>query len=364
MKITDQDKIDRYYRALIEKDADFTGVFYVGVKTTSVFCLSTCRARKPRKENVEFYTTYKDALENGYRPCKICRPTENANKAPEEIEKAIALVRDSPKEKISDADLEANQISPAIVRRWFNNHYGITFHAFQRMYRINNAYEELKNGKRTTDMAFDSGYESLSGFGYTYKKLIGKSPIQSVANDVLLISRLTTPIGPMFICATDKGICLLEFTNRKMLETEFQDLQKRLHVCILAGENKYIRQAKMELEEYFDGKRKIFDVELDPIGTDFQKEVWEVLREIPYGTTTTYLNQAKSMNKEKSIRAIASANGFNKISIIILCHRVIGSDGKLVGYGGGLERKRWLLEYERNNNLNSINNNSLRKKYL
>ncbi len=349
MKIIDQEEIDRYYQALIEKDADYTGVFYAGVITTSVFCISTCTARKPKKENVEFYSTYKDALENGYRPCKICKPTENANKAPHEVEKAIALVRANLKEKISDADLEVNQISPAIVRRWFKNNYGITFHAFQRMYRVNKAYEELQTGKRTTDTAFDSGYESLSGFGYTYKKLVGKSPSKTGVKDIVLISRLTTPLGPMFICATEKGICLLEYTNRKMLETEFQDLQKRLHAKILTGENKHISQAKMEVKEYFDGIRKNFEVELDPIGTDFQKSVWEVLRDIPYGSTTSYLNQAKTMCKEKSVRAIASANGFNKISIIIPCHRVIGSNGKLVGYGGGIERKRWLLEFERRN---------------
>ncbi len=349
MKIEDQRKIELYYKALIDKDPDFSGVFYVGVKTTSVFCIATCRARKPKKENVEFFTTYKDALENGYRPCKICRPTEHANAAPEEVERAIELVRGNLKEKISDYDLKSNHISPDNVRRWFKKNYGITFQAFQRMYRINNAYEELQNGKGATHAAFDSGYESLSGFGYTFKKLIGKSPAISERNAVILISRLTTPIGPMFICATDNGICLLEFTNRKMLETEFQDLQKRLGTRMLTGVNRHIIQAKEELMDYFEGQRTTFDVALDPVGTDFQKQVWQILMKIPYGTTTTYLNQAKSLHKEKAVRAVASANGYNKISIIIPCHRVIGRDGKLTGYGGGLERKKWLLQFESKN---------------
>lgn len=349
MKIEEQHKIDQYYQALIDKNPDFLGVFYVGVKTTSIFCISTCSARKPKKENVDFYSSFKEALENGYRPCKICKPTENAYEAPQEVEQAIQLVKSNPKEKISDKDLQNQNISPNLVRRWFKKHYGITFQEFQRMYRMNTAFEELQNGKRVTDTAFDIGYESLSGFGYTYKKLLGKAPQKTDQNQVILINRLTTPIGPMFICATKKGICLLEFTNRKMLETEFQDLQKRLNAKILMGENQHIKQVKTELAEYFSGERKSFEVALDPVGTDFQKTVWGALQKIPYGLTISYSQQAKSMDKKKAVRAVASANGYNKISIIIPCHRVIGSNGNLTGYGGGIERKRWLLNFEQKN---------------
>lgn len=346
MKIEQQDKIEEYYQALVRRDADYLGVFFVGVKTTLVFCISTCRARKPKKENVEFFSDFKDALETGYRPCKICKPTQNANQPPDEVEKAIQLVKQSPKEKVTDFDLKTQNISPTLVRRWFKKHYGITFQAYQRMYRMNVAYEELQKGKSATTTAFDMGYESLSGFGYTFKKLTGKSPAKSSTQTVILINRLTTPIGAMFICATEKGICLLEFTNRKMLETEFKDLQKRLNAIILFGENEHIAQAKQELAEYFNGTRKQFDVALHPVGTDFQKEVWKQLNKIQYGETTSYMSQAKAMEKEKAIRAIASANGYNKISILIPCHRVIGSDGKLTGYGGGIERKRWLINHE------------------
>ncbi len=347
MKVTDKNLIDKYYNALINKDADYLGIFFVGVKTTSIFCIPTCRARKPKKENVEFYKTYKDALENGYRPCKICNPTENAYKAPKEIEEAIKLIKENPKKKIKDFELRNKNLSPENIRRWFKKNYGITFQAFQRMYRINNAYAELKKGRNTTETAFEMGYNSLSGFGYTYKKLIGKSPSSNEGN-VILISRLTTPIGPMFICSTEKGICLLEFTNRKMLETQFKNLQKRLNTKIIAGENKFIVQAKKEIKEYFEGKRKIFNVKLDYPGTEFQKSVWEALLKIPYGKTISYQAQAKSIGNEKAVRAVANANGNNRISIIIPCHRVIGSNGKLTGYGGGIERKKWLLDFEKN----------------
>ena len=348
MRITDNNKIEAYYQALLDRKQGFVGIFFVGVKTTSVFCIATCRARKPKLKNVEFYTSFKEALDNGYRPCKICKPTENANQAPEQVEKAITLVKENPKEKITDFQLSQKEISPEVVRRWFKKNYGMTFQAYQRMYRINNAFQELKQGKNATHTAFDTSYESLSGFGYTFKKLVGKSPIQSKDKDIILINRLTTPLGPMFVCATDNGICLLEFVDRRMLETEFKDLQKLLKANIILGENEHTKQAKKEIKEYFEGTRKTFDVDTVTPGTDFQVSVWKCLQEIDYGTTTTYQIQAGKMNNPKAVRAVASANGYNRISIIVPCHRVIGKDGKMNGYGGGIERKKWLIEHERN----------------
>ncbi|MDY8137696.1 methylated-DNA--[protein]-cysteine S-methyltransferase [Aquimarina sp. 2201CG5-10] len=349
MRITENKKIDTYYEALLERKQSFVGIFFVGVKTTSVFCIATCRARKPKKENVEFFTTFKDALDNGYRPCKVCKPTENANKAPAQVEAAIMLIKENPKEKITDYQLRKENISPEAVRRWFKKNYGMTFQAYQRMYRINSAYQELKKGKNTTHIAFDSGYESLSGFGYTFKKIIGNSPQNITNKNIILINRLTTPLGPMFVCATEKGICLLEFVDRRMLETEFKDLQKLLNANIISGENEHIKQVKKEIEEYFGGKRKVFDVKLDTPGTDFQNSVWDALQKIEYGKTTTYQQQAEKIDNPKAVRAVASANGHNRISIIVPCHRVIGKDGKMIGYGGGIERKRWLIEHEQKN---------------
>lgn len=349
MEITAALKIDEYYEALLNRDSKYIGIFYVGVKTTSIFCISICRARKPKKENVVFYKTSTEALNNGFRPCKICCPTENSTKAPAQVIKAKNLIKDYPNEKISDDKLRKEQISPDFVRRWFKKNYGITFHAFQRMYRISNAYKELKSGKTTTETAYDLGYDSLSGFGYTYKKLLGKSPSTSQNQKIILINRLTTPLGPMFVCATDMGICLLEFTDRKKMETEFERLQKLLNSKILIGENQHIDQLKGELKEYFEGKRKSFEVKLHILGTDFQKEVWNALKKIPFGTTSTYQQQSDKINKPKAIRAVAKANGHNRISIVIPCHRIIGKNGNLTGYGGGIERKKWLIDFEKDN---------------
>ncbi len=346
MTITDSPTIDQYYQALIDRDSTYLGVFFVGVKTTSIFCIATCRARKPKKENVTFYSSFKDALDHGFRPCKICKPTQNAYEAPADIQKAINMVQSNLKQRISDWQLKENGIAPERVRRWFKKNYGMTFQAYQRMHRINHAMIELKDGKRTTDAAYDSGYESLSGFGYTFKKIMGTTPTNSKKQEVILMDRFTTPLGPMYVCATDHGVCLLEFVDRRMLETEFKDLQRLLNARIINGSNHHIKTIKAQVTEYFDGTRQHFDVPLVTPGSEFQQNVWRSLGNIPYGSTTTYQAQSVVMNKPKAIRAIAKANGMNRIAIVIPCHRVIGKDGSLRGYAGGLERKRWLLNHE------------------
>jgi len=150
----------------------------------------------------------------------------------------------------------------------------------------------------------------------------------------------------MFACATDRGVCLLEFTNRRMLETEFQDLQKRLEAVILAGENTHIIQLKNELKEYFDGNRTDFSVNLHTPTTPFRQKAWDMLMTIPYGKTASYAEQALKIGNPNAVRAVANANGHNRIAIVIPCHRVIGSDGSLTGYAGGLPRKEWLLMHE------------------
>jgi len=155
-----------------------------------------------------------------------------------------------------------------------------------------------------------------------------------------------TPIGTLCAGATDQGICLLDFTDKNRGEAECKDLCKKLSAVIQSGSNPYLDQVKTELSEYFSGDRRQFSVPLHTPGTDFQRSVWRVLQDIPYSETRSYKQQAAALNNPGAIRAVASANGRNRVSIIIPCHRVIGSDGQLVGYGGGLDRKKWLLDFE------------------
>ncbi|BEU03049.1 XRE family transcriptional regulator [Agarivorans sp. OAG1] len=336
------------YQAMSRKDAQYEGVFYTAVKTTGIFCRPSCRARKPKIENVVFYDTVQEALQHGYRACKVCKPMQPLDAAPLGIKQLLDNLQQDNFTRIQDGDLRERGLDPAQVRRWFKKHHGITFHAYQRMLRINSAFSQIQQGDSVSNSAFDSGYESLSGFNDSYKKVFGGAPSEQ-NKAVINIVRFTTPIGPMYACATDKGLCLLEFTDRRMLETEFADLTKRLKAVILPGDNPHLDQVQQEIAEYFAGSRKQFDVALDTPSTEFRQKVWRGLMDIPYAETRSYGQQAEYLQIPNAVRAVASANGQNRISIIIPCHRVVGANGQLTGYGGGIHRKDWLLKHEQAN---------------
>jgi len=337
------------YKALVNKDVSYEGIFIAAIKTTGIFCRPTCTARKPKEENVEFFKTTKEAILKGYRPCKVCNPLEKLGETPAYIKEILKKLNANPSVKIKDWDLTQKGIEPSKVRRWFLKNHGITFHAYQRMFRINSAFKKIQNGEPVTAVAFDAGYESLSGFNDSFKSIFGVSPSNSKEKQVINIVRLETPLGTMFAGAVEQGICLLEFTDRKMLETELKSLAKLLNANIIQGANRHFDLLKKQLEEYFEGKRKEFTVQLFTVGTEFQQSVWQELQNIPYGSTRSYIQQATAMGKPAAVRAVANANGMNRIAIIIPCHRVIGEDGSPTGYGGGIWRKKWLLELEMKN---------------
>lgn len=165
--------------------------------------------------------------------------------------------------------------------------------------------------------------------------------------EIIYQKTIQTPLGEMIACAVDQGICLLEFTDRKNMEKQFKSLSKSLNAEIVEKEHLHFKQLEEELTEYFDGKRGHFEVPLFTTGTEFQEKVWQLLREIPIGETRTYKQQSEFLGNPKAIRAVGTANGINKIAILIPCHRVIGSNGELVGYAGGIWRKQKLLELEK-----------------
>lgn len=164
---------------------------------------------------------------------------------------------------------------------------------------------------------------------------------------MIKIIKIETPIGEMVAGATDEGVCLLEFTDRRMLPTEYKDLTRLLKTILEEGENIHLKTLRKQLKEYFDGKRKEFTIPLVTPGSAFQQAVWKELQNIQFGSTRSYQEQAIALDRGDSVRAVANANGMNRISIVVPCHRVIGSDGHLTGYGGGLKRKRWLLDHEK-----------------
>ena len=339
---------DLFYKAFMERDPSFEGLFVVAVKTTGIFCRPTCPA-KPKQENVEFYPSPREAMHNGYRPCKICKPLEKIGDPPAGIKQLLKQLEENPTVKLKDSDLESMGLDPNQVRRWFLKNYKQTFHAYQRMFRANNAFQRFRSDQSVTDVAFDSGYDSLSGFNSMFKNIIGASPQKSKDKQIVNITHIETGLGLMIAGATEKGLCMLEFADYKLIDLEFRQLVSIFKAPLVQGHNPHFDTLKSQLEEYFKGERREFNLPLDLAGTEFQKQVWLSLLKIPYGCTTTYARQAELIGKPSAVRAVANANGKNKISIILPCHRVIGADGTLTGYGGGIWRKKKLLEFEQEN---------------
>ncbi len=335
------------YGALLNKDSSYEGIFVVGVKTTGVFCRPTCSARKPKRQNVEFFGSPREALLRGYRPCKKCDPMAPAGEVPDWLQPLMQEVNSTPGIRLKDSDLRERGIDPNRVRRWFKKHHGMTFQTFLRALRIGQAFGRIAYGDKVIEAAFDSGYESLSGFTESFRKAMGVAPSKSKSLKLVTVTRILTPLGPMLAGATDEGICLLEFMDRRMLETQLERLGRLLRAEFTPGTHRHLDTLDREVREYFEGKRKEFSVPLVLDGTPFQEAVWKELLTIPYGRTRSYQEQARRIARPDAMRAVGRANGDNRIAILVPCHRVVGKDGKLTGYGGGLWRKQYLLDLEK-----------------
>ena len=335
------------YRALSERDPSFDGVFYAAIRTTGIFCRPTCSAKKPLRENVEFYPSVRDALVAGYRPCLRCNPMQPEGAAPDWIEKLMRRVEENPSRRWKDSDLRAEQLDPARVRRWFLRHHGITFQAYQRARRLGLALGRIRQGEKWEGVGYIHGFESASGFHDAFARTFEAPPNQATLVAPVITSRILTPLGPMIAGATPEGICLLEFADRRMLETQLDRVRRWFGAPVVPGSSNHIDCLSAELDKYFTGNLARFTVPLVIRGTDFQTLAWKQLLRIPYGQTISYEEQAKAMGRPGAQRAVGKANGDNRIAIVIPCHRVVRQNGDLCGYGGGLWRKKYLLDLER-----------------
>ncbi len=337
-------------QAFYQKDASYDGVFFVAVRTTGIFCRPSCPTR-PKPENIEFFPTIREAVLAGYRPCKRCCPLETGESLPEWLSPLMQQIEATPDIKITATELRQMGVSPERVRRWFCDHYGMTFAEWCRGRRLANAFTQICNGAAVDDVVFANGYESHSGFRDAFEKAFGIPPGQAPNSDYIATQLLESPLGSLLVGATRRGVCLLEYADRRLLEQNYTTMRKRLGCPVLPVSNSHIEQLRQELSQYFKGMLTEFTVPTVMQGTEFQERVWVELQRIPYGETIAYDELAHRIGQPSAVRAVARANGMNRINLLIPCHRVIGKDGQLTGYGGGLWRKRLLLELERTKKL-------------
>lgn len=336
-----------YYQALLDKNPDYEGIFYVGVKSTGVFCRPTCSARKPKFENCEFFETAQQALLAAFRPCQRCRPLSHPNQVSDLVQKLVKAVEENPSRRWKNSDFQELSVDASTARRQFKKRFGMTFVEYARARRMGLAMKQIRRGEPVIEAQLEAGYESSSGFRDAFSRIMGASPTKLGHHHTLKASWLDTKLGPMIAIGDEEALYLLEFVDRRGLEREVERLRKRTKSAILPGITEPIRSIETELSQYFEGKLHVFKTPLYLLGSLFQKRVWEELQKIPYGETRSYAQLAATIGKPSAFRAVANANGANQFAIVIPCHRVINSNGELGGYGGGLPRKKWLIHHEK-----------------
>lgn len=336
--MTDQEK----WEALINNNANADGMFVYAVKSTGIFCRPSCKSKTPLRKNIIFFPSSETAAEAGFRPCKRCRPDLLKYEPVKEIGLMAKNVIEEfyrEKEQISN-ELQSLGISDHRMTQIFKEQYGMTPTEYRNLLRRKAAEEKLREtASPLTEIAFSLGFESLPAFFSFFLKHTGMTPkaYREAQKTRQLEDRFyglyKTSIGKITIAASSTSIVALWYGDHVPLHEE----ERKTDLT---------NKAASELEEYLAGERTSFEVPLKPHGTPFQKKVWEELRRIPYGETRSYKQIAAEIGKPGSSRAVGMANNRNPILIMIPCHRVIGADGSLVGYAGGIPLKEKLLRLE------------------
>jgi len=334
------------YEALLRRDDRYDGRAYVGVSSTGIFCRLTCPARKPKREHCAFFPTIAECLEAGYRACKRCHPLQPSANADPAIAALLAALDSEPQKRWSEDDIVALGFDLSTVRRSFKRQFGLTFLEMARHRRLRDGFDMLGKGRAVITAQHEAGFDSPSAFREAFAKLLGCVPSALNPDAAMRASWIATPLGDMMAVSSRTHLHLLEFIDRKGLPRELQSLTADTPGGLGIGRFDPTEQASRELTEFFVGARTTFDTPLAMHGSAFSREVWNELRLIPAGETRSYLDIAKRIGRPSATRAVARANGANQIALLIPCHRVIGADGSLTGYAGGLWRKQRLLEIE------------------
>lgn len=337
---------DTLYRALVARDPAYDGRAYVCVRTTGIFCRLVCPARNPLPQNCQFEATVGACIEAGFRPCKRCHPLGPMADADPAVARLLAALEARPEFRWTEGDVAAMGLDPSTVRRNFKRQFGMTFLEMARQRRLRDGFLTLSSGGKVIEAQLDAGFSSPSAFRAAFARLLGRAPGNLRREGLLLAEWIATPLGDMIAISSASHLHLLEFTDRRALKREVERLSGFAKGSLGLGSYPPGAQIKDELAQFFAGAGADFDTPLALHGSDFTRSVWDALRRIPAGETRSYSQIAREIGRPDAVRAVARANGANQIALVVPCHRVIGADGSLTGYGGGLWRKQRLLEIE------------------
>lgn len=335
------------YDALLARNDEYDGQAYVCVLTTGVFCRLTCPARKPKSENCIFYASVGACIEAGFRACKRCQPLNPMASSDPAICALLSALDERLEYRWTESDIERMGYDLSTIRRSFKRQFGMTFLEIARQRRLRAGFKTISVGGKVIDAQISACFESASAFRTAFMRLLGRTPGNLNVNPMLFADWIETPLGDMISVCSKSQLHLLEFIDRKALKSELGKLDQLAKGLMGVGKTDPGVQIEHELHAYFEGLSANFHTPLAYHGSLFAQSVWDELQQIPPGVTRTYSEIAERIGRPTASRAVARANGENQIALVVPCHRVIGADGSLTGYGGGLWRKQKLLEIER-----------------
>lgn len=341
---------DLRWAAVVARNPAADGTFFYAVRTTGVYCRPSCGARPAKPENVAFYLSTAEAERAGYRPCKRCQPDQ-----PSLAERHAALVADlcrlieQAEELPCLAELAQHAgVSPYHLHRIFKAATGLTPKAYATAHRVRRVRSALEESATVTGAIYTAGYNSNGRFYERSHQLLGMTPTNyrnGGAHTGIRFAIGECSLGSILVAASERGVCTILLGDDP--DELLRDLQDRFPRAVLLGGDVEFEQLVARVVGCVEAPRLGRDLPLDIRGTAFQQRVWQALQEIPPGETASYTAIAKRIGSPKAIRAVAGACAANALAVVIPCHRVVRSDGGLSGYRWGVERKRALLDREK-----------------
>ena len=337
------------WMAFVARDPAFDGQFFVSVATTGIYCRPSCPARRAKREHVRFYETAADAEAAGFRPCKRCKPNQPSlsQQHAEKVAETCRLIEAAEEEPKLDELAGAVGLSPYHFHRIFKSVLGMTPKDYVVATRNRRVREALHSSPSVTGAIYDAGFNSNGRFYATSGEVLGMTPSEfrsGAPNAEIKFAINESSLGLVLVAASEKGVCAVFFGDDANDLT--RALEKQFPRARLVEGDPSFQQLASKVIGFIEDPSLGLDLPLDIRGTAFQHRVWDALRRIPVGSTASYADIAKAIGAPKATRAVARACGSNRIAVAIPCHRVIGSDGSLTGYRGGIERKRALLAKE------------------
>ncbi len=342
---------EELWKAVLARDAGRDGQFVFAVRSTGIYCRPSCPSRRPRRDRVSFFRLPEAAEQAGFRPCRRCHPQKARVVDPqvELVQRACRLIQEEDAaESITLAMLSAQTgVSPFHLQRTFKSVMGITPKQFAEACRVDRFKRRVRAGESITNAMYDSGFGSSSRLYERAAAELGMTPAtygKAGRGALINFAVVNCSLGELLVAATKVGICSVKLGDSgDVLEA---DLLREFHAAEVQRDDKGLRQLVEGILDLLEGKQPRIELPLDVQATAFQRQVWEQLRLIPYGSTRSYGELAKAVGQERAVRAVARACATNPVALVVPCHRVIRSDKSLGGYRWGLKRKKALLEKE------------------